>query len=204
MPASAIKRIGAVVFAGLLSGPTWAQTLPELSPPAPSCVIEDDISGDDAKTLIEIIAEEEQFDASLLLAIAKQESGYKMSAISRAGAIGLMQLMPRTAKSYGVNPCDPIENVRGAIKFLRDLDAKYAGNPIFVLAAYNAGETVVDDNSGLPPYPETLDYVTKVLSQLQGWKLPERKRGRTAAATEPPTEKAAPDQWSQGFVLHVE
>lgn len=183
---------------------------PQVSkPPAEAgCTITSAIAGDEAKALIAQIAAEEDFDLTLLNAIAKQESDFRMNQRSSAGALGLMQLMPSTARSLGVDPCDPEQNVRGAIKLLRLLDEKYQGNTIYILAAYNAGEDAVDRNGGIPPYRETITYVTRILSNLNGWTLP---RASKAKPSEPSVSNANSDQskpagnrWAQGFVLHVE
>jgi cell wall-associated NlpC family hydrolase len=103
-------------------------------------------------------------DASLLAAVAKQESGYNAKAVSPAGAQGLMQLMPGTAKGLGVtNSFDPTQAVDGAAKLLHGLLREF-GNTGLALAAYNAGAGAVHRYNGIPPYPETQNYVRSVLS----------------------------------------
>ncbi|MBW8751206.1 MAG: transglycosylase SLT domain-containing protein [Propionibacteriales bacterium] len=102
--------------------------------------------------------------ATLLSAVAKQESGYDARAVSPAGARGLMQLMPGTAKSLGVaDPLDPAQAVDGAARMLRDLTRRF-GSTELALAAYNAGPGAVLKYGGIPPYPETQRYVRNVLS----------------------------------------
>jgi len=102
-------------------------------------------------------------DASLLAAVAKQESGYNPRAVSSAGAQGLMQLMPSTAAGLGVhNSFDPSQAVDGAARLLRDLLREF-GSTDLALAAYNAGPGAVHRYDGIPPYPETRNYVTSVL-----------------------------------------
>lgn len=105
--------------------------------------------------------------AALLSAVAKQESGYDTKAISSAGAQGMMQLMPGTAKGLGVtNPFDPAQAVDGAARMLRDLTRRF-GSTELALAAYNAGPGAVLKYDGIPPYPETQRYVRSVMSLMK-------------------------------------
>jgi len=106
-------------------------------------------------------------DASLLSAVAKQESGYNPKAVSPAGAQGLMQLMPATAKGLGVqNSFDPNQAVDGAARLLRDLLNRFDRTDL-ALAAYNAGPGAVLRYDGIPPYPETQNYVRSVMSMME-------------------------------------
>lgn len=105
--------------------------------------------------------------AALLSAVAKQESGYDTKAISSAGAQGMMQLMPGTAKGLGVtNPFDPAQAVDGAARMLSDLTRRF-GSTELALAAYNAGPGAVLKYDGIPPYPETQRYVRSVMSLMK-------------------------------------
>jgi hypothetical protein len=100
----------------------------------------------------------------LVSAVIQAESGFNPRAVSRKGAQGLMQLMPTTAATLGVrNSFDPRQNIDGGVRHLRSLIDRFANNLPFALAAYNAGEKAVVQYRGVPPYPETQDYVTKVL-----------------------------------------
>lgn len=101
--------------------------------------------------------------SSLVRAVITQESGGDPSAISSAGAMGLMQLMPGTASEYGVaNAFDPQSNVAAGTAYLHDLLQRYHGNVALALAAYNAGSGAVAKYKGIPPYAETREYVTNV------------------------------------------
>jgi soluble lytic murein transglycosylase-like protein len=103
--------------------------------------------------------------AALVRAVIHQESGEDPSAISEAGAMGLMQLMPGTADAYGViDPFDPEQNVAGGTALLADLLREYHGNIGLALAAYNAGSGAVAKYGGIPPYAETRAYVQDVSS----------------------------------------
>ena len=100
----------------------------------------------------------------LVAAVIRAESGFNPRAVSRKGAQGLMQLMPSTASVLGVrNSFDPRENIEGGVRHLRGLLDRFPGNLPFAIAAYNAGEKAVLAYGGVPPYPETVDYVGKVL-----------------------------------------
>ncbi|MDR1021369.1 MAG: lytic transglycosylase domain-containing protein [Synergistaceae bacterium] len=103
-------------------------------------------------------------DPDLARAVMRMESGGNPNALSSAGAIGLMQLMPGTAKGLGVNPKDPKRNLEGGIKYLAQLADKYDGDYVKTLAAYNAGSGRVDSYGGVPPFPETERYVKNVLA----------------------------------------
>jgi Transglycosylase SLT domain len=104
-----------------------------------------------------------QLDPALVKAVISTESGWNPQAVSRKGAVGLMQLIPGTAQRFGVgNPFDPAQNVEGGTTYLKALLDRYNGDLSKSLAAYNAGEHAVDANRGVPPYWETQRYVQKV------------------------------------------
>lgn len=115
--------------------------------------------------LIETEAKRYNVDAQLVSALIRAESNYEPRALSRKGARGLMQLMPATARRLAVrHPFDPVSNVRGGVRYLRELADRFDEKPELVLAAYNAGETVVESYGGVPPFRETVDYVKRILS----------------------------------------
>jgi soluble lytic murein transglycosylase-like protein len=104
-----------------------------------------------------------QVDASLIRSIMQAESSFDPSAVSRAGAMGLMQLMPDMAEALGVeHPFDPRENIMAGTRLLRELLDQHHGDVKLAVASYNAGPTAVANYGGVPPFRETLGYVKKV------------------------------------------
>jgi len=123
------------------------------------------ISAQRLNKIVALQAKANHIDPRLVRAVIRVESGGDPSAVSTAGAMGLMQLMPGTASAYGVlNPWDPEQNVAGGTRHLRDLLLEYNGNISLALAAYNAGSGAVAHYKGIPPYAETSAYVSDVLT----------------------------------------
>ena len=127
-----------------------------------------------APTIVQI-ARRYSLPSALLHAVVAAESAYDPNAMSGAGAVGLMQLMPGTAQRYGVqNRRDPVSNLNGGSRYLKDLLAMFDNNLVLALAAYNAGENaVLDHGKKVPPYTETRRYVRKVLDYYDEY----RKQG---------------------------
>ncbi|MFM9872799.1 MAG: lytic transglycosylase domain-containing protein [Fimbriimonadaceae bacterium] len=126
-------------------------------------------AGSDLKTQAAQIAEKYGVDPALFQALIQQESAFNPNAISSAGAMGLTQLMPKTAKSLGVfNPMNPVENMEGGAKYLAQLMKQFNGDRKLALAAYNAGPGAVTRFGGIPPYKETQNYVNKILGNIGG------------------------------------
>jgi len=127
------------------------------------------LAGNGYVDLIGRVAQEFGLDAALIHAVVAAESGYNARALSRRGAMGLMQLMPGTALRYGIaDAWDPLQNLRGGALYLRDLLVLFRHDLNLALAAYNAGEgAVIRHGYRIPPYTETLRYVPKVLRLLQ-------------------------------------
>jgi len=126
-------------------------------------------SGTGMRDLIHQMSVEHGLDPKLMDALVRVESAYNPKAVSRKGAMGLMQLMPATARRLGVDdPFDPAQNVRGGMREFARLVNQYRGNLQFALAAYNAGEGAVSKYRGIPPYRETRNYVSRILTIYTG------------------------------------
>ncbi|HPA62710.1 MAG TPA: lytic transglycosylase domain-containing protein [Spirochaetota bacterium] len=126
------------------------------------------LSKGDIENLIEKISIKEGVSPSLVKAVVENESSYNTMAVSPKGAMGLMQLMPETAKELGVNDSfSAEENIEGGVKYLKGLLNKYQWDYKKALAAYNAGPKLVDSYNGVPPIKETADYVKRVLNSYR-------------------------------------
>jgi Transglycosylase SLT domain len=125
----------------------------------------------DLHSLASEAARRHGLDPDLVLAVVTVESGFRPEAVSPKGAQGLMQLMPTTAQTLGVQDAfDPAANLDGGTRHLRDLIALYNGDVAKALAAYNAGAGAVSRHRGVPPYKETQEYVKKVMKRYRGGK----------------------------------
>jgi len=149
-------------FAGALAA---AQTSPSATP----------VSGAGASSAfdseINAAAASNGIDPALLKGLVSQESGFNPNARSGAGALGLTQLMPGTASSLGVtNPLYPAQSLQGGAKYLREQLDRFGGDETLALAAYNAGPGAVQKYGGVPPYAETQNYVTSVMSKAAAFR----------------------------------
>lgn len=161
----------ALLVEAALSSPTIGVQLAAVPEIAPAFV---EVTADDLRhvprpLVATVLAAAKKYDLSPLLldAVARQESGYRVNAVSRVGALGVMQLMPATARMLGVrNPLDPHANIEGGARYLRSLLDRFDGNLSFALAAYNAGPRRVERARGVPRIAETQNYVTKILARL--------------------------------------
>ena len=149
---------------------------------------EDAISPRGINEAVEAIAATQSLPPELVHSVIKVESNYNTQAVSPKGALGLMQLMPETARRFGVsNAFDPIDNIQGGAKYLKYLLDLYKGDYSLALAAYNAGEGAVEKYRSVPPYPETVNYVIQVGRLLQ-------RNAPAAPATLPAAPKLADAQ----------
>ena len=139
-------------------------------------------------TLVDHIAQRHDVDRDLVHSMIRVESNYNPFAVSNKGALGLMQLIPSTARRFGVaNVFDPAQNVEGGVRYLKYLLDLYEGDNRLALAAYNAGEGTVERYRGVPPFRETRDYVYRVGKALDETREANKQRNAEASA-KPATE----------------
>ena len=130
---------------------------------APIPVKVEPIEPKDAKSLVHGAALRSGLPPAFVESVARTESAMNQNAISPKGALGVMQLMPQTARALGADPTDMEQNIDAGTRLLRDLLVRYNGDVVKALSAYNAGEGAVDRYKGIPPYPETQHYVNRVI-----------------------------------------
>ena len=156
----------------------------EAAPPEPD--VAKPAKAADLTLIIGDASEHSRIDADFIASVIRAESGNNPRAVSRKGAQGLMQLMPETANTLGVKDSfDPVDNVDGGVRYLRELLLRYNGDAANALAAYNAGPQRVQQYGGVPPYNETRAYVRRVILDYN------RKKG--AASRQPRARRVASD-----------
>ena len=158
LPASSVSSFENEEYVAPAPAPAVVATVVP-APPAPKTT--------DPKTLVHEAAVRNSLPPAFVASVAKAESAMKQSAVSPKGAIGVMQLMPGTAKALDADPHDTEQNIDAGTRLLKELLIKYDGDVVKALAAYNAGPGAVDKYNGLPPYRETQDYVNKVIRDYQ-------------------------------------
>lgn len=179
------RLVRTVVRSGVRSGQTaWA------TPSAPI-----------AET-VDRIAQQNQLSPKLVHSVIQVESNYDPNAVSAKGAQGLMQLIPATARRFGVaNVFDPADNIQGGARYLKYLLGLYKGDEALALAAYNAGEGAVARYRGVPPFAETRDYVSKVRQRLEAPAV-KKETGTGTAAVQVSEEKPAAETEASGADAH--
>ena len=164
MPENLVERIDVRVEDPAVPLPAKVEVQAPVAVPAQSAGVSD------PHALAELAARKFGLPELFVQSVMKAESGFRPGAVSAKGALGLMQLMPGTARELGVDPTRPQENAEGGAKYLRELLAKYENEPdqvVLALAAYNAGPGAVERYHGVPPYAETRQYIVRVLKEWE-------------------------------------
>jgi soluble lytic murein transglycosylase-like protein len=201
-----------VAFAPVSGAP---RSLPK--PPVESGACSAEMDSQSLRDLVQTEARRAGIDEKLAMAILDQESSIGANLNSPKGARGPMMLMPQTAAQYGVKDiCNPVENVRGSMLFLKDLVVQFQGNMMLVAAAYNAGSERVIQAKGVPANSETVRYVAAVTNQYYGlgdFSARRGKRGETSRNVQEASESESPPAgksrsakgqgWIGGSVLYV-
>ncbi len=163
-PNAGLGALATIMNSNLMSSPSISYNPVPTSYRPTNGTVNMDQNGD-YNDIIKEAANKYQVPEKLIRSVIQQESGYNPNAISSAGASGLMQLMPKTASSLGVNNImDPYDNIMGGTKYIKSMMTKYNGNIELTLASYNAGPGNVDKYNGIPPFKETQNYVKKVMA----------------------------------------
>jgi hypothetical protein len=150
------------------------------------------IHSDDPESSIVRAADAVGIDRDFVRSVAKIESGFRQDAVSKKGAIGVMQIMPDTAKALNFDASKPEENVLGGARYLRSLLLRYRGNSALALAAYNAGPGAVQKFGGVPPFQETRNYVTQVTREYDRSRLNAAKNLSGGSSSKCPTPQTRP------------
>lgn len=170
------------------------ETIPDPPPPVAAAQPSKDtkLSPADLHEMLANAGEQHNLDADLLASVVKAESNGNTRAVSRAGARGLMQLMPKTAAEQGVSDSfEAEENVRGGSRYLNELLIRYHDNIAMALAAYNAGPAAVDKYHGIPPYHETRAYVARVIHEFNRRVMAREAQARLAQPSRSPLQASS-------------
>lgn len=147
-----------------------AVDMPNVRVPTAACP---PLAEEEVEKLTSMAAEKNAVSASLIRAVMRQESAFRPCAVSTAGAMGLMQIMPSTAETLGLaDAFSPGQNVEAGARYLKQLLDRYHGDRRLALGAYNAGPNRVDNARGIPDIPETIDYVSRILGELSDEEAP--------------------------------
>jgi soluble lytic murein transglycosylase-like protein len=148
-------------------GPSvFTQDGAQLIAPLPAPLVSGSASAEVVRQQLSTAADTYALDPKLVEAVAWHESRFRANAVSPKGAVGVMQLMPGTARDLGVDPFDVGQNIRGGALYLRRMLTEFGGDVRLALAAYNAGPAAVRKHGGVPPYAETQAYVTSILGRM--------------------------------------
>jgi soluble lytic murein transglycosylase-like protein len=162
-----VKGDGSVLYSNVPAN--GALTIMKDSKPEKKSFAKKERNGGAYHGIVDEKARKHNVDPKLVKAVIAAESGWNPGAISPKGAVGIMQLMPKTATDMGVNNrFNPEQNIEGGVKYLKFLLDKFNGNMTLALAAYNAGPARVERSGGVPSIPETLNYVRKVMHTYSG------------------------------------
>lgn len=162
-----VLEIGADGSVTRFDGPSvFTQDGAQLIAPLPAPLVSGSASAEVVRQQLSTAADTYALDPKLVEAVAWHESRFRANAVSPKGAVGVMQLMPGTARDLGVDPFDVGQNIRGGALYLRRMLTEFGGDVRLALAAYNAGPAAVRKHGGVPPYAETQAYVTSILGRM--------------------------------------
>lgn len=197
LPNQPDTRITSVVRTDVRTG-KLVRTMVVTSQPAPASAAALEARHSAMAPTVERIATEHSLPPELIHSVIKVESNYNPFAISPKGALGMMQLIPSTARRFGVSDVfNPVDNIQGGARYLKYLLDLYHGNYPLALAAYNAGEDAVARYGGVPPFPETQKYVVQVGKRFEDAR-------KAAAAAKPKETEATPVQIEPAGPSHVQ
>ncbi|MDP9053497.1 MAG: lytic transglycosylase domain-containing protein [Acidobacteriota bacterium] len=197
--AGASRHMTTVVRADSATGRLVRSVVLEQRVAAPHPSVQGPVQSASLHDVIDRIADEQGVETGLVHSVIRAESNYNANAVSPKGALGIMQLIPATAHRFGVSDAlNPVDNIRGGVRYLRFLLDYYRGDYPKTIAAYNAGEAAVDKYNGIPPYSETRNYVERVAKNLNAARLKAANPVELAQQTAPDSETPKSIQTSTG------